>query len=131
MADITKKVGRDIAPPFRSQNFTRADAAEGDILLIEDSLGHPASHVTIEADLDMRVRFNVYYTVFPRRFGQGWDSMSDADHLYELSSGVQVQRDDNGFIDIEAGATYEFERDMPIADIELITVSGNFDIWCT
>lgn len=124
MADITKKVDRGIPPTTRTQNFTQNDAVEGDILMIRESLGRPARKVLIEADADMAVRFNVYRKIYPFRDGR---DLTNTDHLPLLLSGVQIQSDEGALISLASDETFEMES-LPISDIELVTISGSFDI---
>ena len=128
MSERTKRVDRNLPSPYRSVNFTNADAVEGDILLIKESLGRPALNCTIECGgFDMEVRFNVKRTIYPpvpiregRVFG---------DHLPYLVSGEDYLDTTVASISIEAGTVYEWETGPAIQDIELVTVSGNFDIF--
>lgn len=125
MADITKLVDRGIPANQRSQIFTQADGGTGDVLLIKESLGRHAQQLTIEADGDMSIRINVYRVVFPQRktgegFTQWWPGLDN------VAAGVQVKDDTNALIPIAAGETFELNSEMPITDIELVTVSGDF-----
>jgi hypothetical protein len=129
MAKILKKVDRGIPSGNRSQSFTSADAVEDDILLVRDSLGHPASHVKINAfSGDLTVRFNVLRTVYSDRsldtfFANGggmWPNLTTGVEL--TSAGVNEQT-------IAASETYELNNEFAVEDIHLLTVSGTFSIY--
>lgn len=133
MTDIYKKVDRGIPVLQRSQNFTNADAVQGDVLMVHDSLGYPASHVTIEASNGpVKIRFNVYQTIYPRR---PLDQLL-RDDLPNISSGVllntssgNLTNNTGGVINVEAGTTYTLNRALAVSNIQLDTISGNFDIF--
>jgi hypothetical protein len=128
MSKITKKVNRGLPPNSRTQNFTQADAGADDVLMIEDSLGHCARNVTIETDAELQIRFNVYHTIFPKR--SQYDSPADFyGGLEVLSSGQEYKDETMGIVSLEADSIYEINGDFPVRDIELLTVSGNFDIF--
>jgi hypothetical protein len=129
MADITKKVDRSVAPTMRSQTFTNSDADEGDVILVEDSLGHKASHVSIEATDTMVVRFNVYRKIFAKRTNV--DGLWDGNSL-NLTRGGRIKSDldaTEATVEIASGSSFELDEDLPVADIELVTVSGVFEIF--
>ena len=125
MSDITKKVDRGVPPATRTQNFTQADASEGDILMVQDSLGRPAKKVFIETTATMQVRFNVYHKVYPLRDGR---DLMDTAHLPNLTGGGLVKDSTGAIISLEADESFEIDGSFPVNDIELVTVSGNFDI---
>jgi len=131
MSDITKLVDRGIPVNERTVSFTQDDASEGDVLLVQDSLGKHANKVTIEAGADMAVRFNVYRKVYPQR---GQDGGLDADVMglssFNVSRGVQVKSDQNAVFNLAPSDVLEFDNDLPVKDIELVTVSGVFEITC-
>jgi hypothetical protein len=133
LSDITKVVNQNVPPALRSVNFHNEDAGEGDILLVRDSLGRDAQNVTIKCTVaDMRIRFNVYHTVFPPRTGVAASGdLMYTSHMANLTSGEQIQDTSVAFVDISAGETYEWETGPLVRDIELVTVSGFFDIWCS
>lgn len=130
MTDVVKKVHRLVPPNERSQTFTQADAGAGDVVMVQESLGHPANKLLIEADAVMSVRLNVYQTVFPLH-----DEFEDI-HVWgpgnrNLALGIRVKDNEGVDIGIDAGGTLEFDRDLPVRDIELLTVSGDFTITVT
>lgn len=127
MGDVVKKVDRIVLPTSRTQNFTQADASQGDILLVKDSLGHAASHVTVEAFSLLQLRFNVYHKVFPKR--KTSTGLPGTYHLDNLTSGMDIIDTTGALVTVEAGTTYELDNEFPINDIELVTVSGLFDIF--
>jgi hypothetical protein len=128
MAKITKKVDRNIPVSLRSQEFLDTDAVEGDVLMVQDSLGKYASQATIRAvGGSLKVRFNVYQTVYPRRQN---DSLH-AEYALNLASGQEykVAGGSTGDFIVETNTTREVNRRFPIKDIELVTVSGNWDLF--
>jgi len=125
MADITKLVDRIIPPTMRSQLFTQVDAGTGDVLMVGNSLGHPASNVLIEAVQAMVVRFNVYQTVFPRRT---FNDLMYSDHLSNVTSGMQVKITTTADIVLSTGETYELDGAFPVNDIEIVLASGVFNV---
>lgn len=127
MTDIIKKVSSWIPTTARSQTFTQADGSEGDVFLIKESLGHPASHLLVESFKDgLSIRFNIYQTVFPRRKQDGLYYGSS--HLFDLASGVQVTELSGGVVTIASGERFDM-NDIPISDIQIATASGEFSIF--
>lgn len=127
MADITKKSDRNIPPNQRSVRFTDTDSDVGDILMVKDSLGHSAQHLTIDSQLGMTIRLNVYQTVFPLRdtndgLTQWWPGLPN------LALGQTYKNTTNALIEIGSGETFVLDDEVPVDDIELVTVSGNFSI---
>jgi hypothetical protein len=133
MSDINKVVNQNIPHQLRAVNFHNSDAVEGDILMVRDSLGYEAKNVTIRCTVaPMRVRFNVYWTQFPPRadIAASGDLMQTS-HLPNLTSGLQVTHDSGATVDINAGETYTWETGPMVRDIQLVTISGHWDIWCS
>ena len=137
MANITKKVGRHIPPTQRSQKFDQTEVSEGDIIKIQDSLGHPASHMQVDATGEFGFRLNVVQTLFPR-YGHdhpGGDvflhgSFGYVDELPFLASGQE-------YID-PTGAEYQltnesmvFDNDLPISDLIVTVASGVYEVLVT
>lgn len=138
MANVTKKVDRNVPVLARSQSFTNADAAQGDVLKVADSLGYPASHVTIETQGgSLKVVFNVWQTTYKKwsRHDQGF--MYGTEGFWNLTSGVSymtntlsgVGANPPGAVTVEANTTYSMDRELAVNDIQLVSVSGLFDIF--
>lgn len=127
MAQITKKVDRTVPAQLRTQVFTQADAVQGDILLIEDSLGRVAKTVQIQAIAVLGVAFNVLHTIYPPRNPYG-DGYPFGMYGSPPGSGLQYEAN-NASITLDAGETLTLDKDIPIKDIKLNTVSGNFEIF--
>ena len=127
MTDITKKVHRLVPPNERTQTFTQADGGAGDVFMIKDSLGHPARKLLVEADDTMSVRINVYQNIFPLH-NEFEDIHVWAPGRLNLASGIRVKDNEGVEIGIDAGDTLELDNDVPVNDIELLTVSGDFTI---
>ena len=127
MSRIVKHVDRGIASNTRTQNYTNDDAEVGDILMVGASLGRPAHEVRIESSGgSMSVRLNVLQTVFPQRGVV--DGLAHTGQMLNLAGGVEYQTTDTALITIETGTIYTITT-VPINDIELVTVSGTFDIF--
>jgi hypothetical protein len=129
MADVIKRVSRGLPPRQRLQIFDQTDAGAGDVILVKDSLAKPASRVTIESVGGMTIRFNVYQTVFPQRQA-GDGQYSDQFGGANVSQGVQHKDTSMGIVTIASGGTLELNDDMPINDIEIVSVTGDFTITC-
>jgi hypothetical protein len=128
MADIVKKVDRNIPSPYRTQNFTSEEASTGDVLMVLESLGRPARRMTVECEGgDMRIRLNVYHMVYPRIPDR--EGLMNVSHLPYLTSGLRYKDASTAFVDIEAGSVYEFSDDVAIQDVEILVASGTFDIF--
>ena len=126
MSKITKKVDRAIPPNQRTQTFAFVDGiSEGDVLMVADSLGHPAKIVEIESTGGMQVRLNVYHTIYPRRDG---NDLMFTSQMPNLALGQEIKTTSNARIYIDAGSTLTLDDGLPISDIELLTVTGNFSI---
>jgi predicted hydrocarbon binding protein len=128
MSDITKKVHRLVPINERSQTFTQADASAGDVIMVKDSLGRPARKVLIEAGDTMSVRFNVYQNIFPLREHWMDDFGAWNPGQRNLALGSRVKDNEGVSISIEADGTLELDKDIPVSDIELLTVSGEFTV---
>jgi len=126
MAKITKRCDRGVASLQRSQSFTQADAGAGDILMIKDSLGKPAKHVTVDATAAMTLRINVLYKVFP-----AWPEAGGAiqNPKLDLANGQEVEDTSGALFDLAAGDTLSLDNEMPVTDIKLVSVAGNFEIY--
>jgi hypothetical protein len=126
MSTITKTVDRNLGSPYRNVSFSRADADAGDIIDVEGSLGRPANNCTIVvSQFDMSIRFNVNRTIYPTI--QRREGFMHVDHLPYLSSGVNYVDTTVATINMQAGSTYEWEDDFAIRDMQLVTVSGQYD----
>lgn len=125
MADIKKPIDYNVSPNERYQVFTKADATTGDVLKVNDSLGFPASYVSIAAQGGaMAVRFNVYRRIYQLRPDDG----IHMNHVQNTSSGFTIKEATASY-SIESNTTFELSNKMPISDIELIVVSGNYKIF--
>lgn len=130
MTDVKKLVDRGVPANQRSQIFTDADAGAGDVILIKDSLGRHAQQLTITATDPISIRLNVYRYVFPQReVGQGFTQWWPG--LDNVAQGVRVKDETNALITLTANETFELDSEMPITDVELVTVSGVFEILAT
>jgi len=127
MSDITKKVDRNIPVNQRSVSFDESEASTGDVILVEESLGRCAQHLTFDSTGGMTVRLNVYQKTFPLRepsdnLTQWWPG------LLNLAKEVLYKSETNALIEIGSSETFVLDDEVPVRDIELVTVSGNFTI---
>jgi len=130
MAERTKICDRNLESPYRSVNWTEADSDEGDVLLVRESLGRPASNCTIEVDSvgdGMSVRFNVKRTIYPRIPRR--EGFMYVDHLPYLPSGEDYTDTTVALVNIEAGSTYSFETGPAVRDVQIVSASGHWDMW--
>lgn len=129
MSDVTKTVDRGISANERTQNFTQVDAGAGDILLIKASLGRPARTLQVESVGGMTFRMNTRRTIFPLRTLA--DGLADNyDNVPQQLALPQVINDTTGaLVTLAAGETFNLDAELPVSDISIITVSGNFDIF--
>jgi hypothetical protein len=125
MSDVTKPVDRGIPIQGRTQSFTQADAGAGDVLMIEDSLGRSAKVLTIESAGGMQIRVNVYHMVAPPRMG---NDLMYTEGMNNLALAQRVKNDSQALINIEADETFVLDDGLIIKDMELVTVSGVFEI---
>lgn len=128
MSEVTKKVNTALPVSQRSQVFTQADASAGDVILVRESLGKYAKVVQIQADAEMSVRFNVLQTIFPDR-DKGLGGYPNGDNTQDLSAGVTIQDTTQTPVVIAASETFTLDKDLAVKDIELVTVSGSFEIF--
>ncbi len=127
MANIVKKVDRNIPPQMRTQTFTEADATNSDIILVRDSLGKPASHVQIEAAADLTIRLNVRHIVYPRRgLNSGLADMQLVGP--NTAQGREYIDRSQSTLFVAAGDTLTFDQDVAIEDIEIVTAVGAYTI---
>lgn len=125
MADVTKKVDRNVPVSERAVYFDQTDGGTGDVLMIKDSLGKAASRVLIEAAATLQVRLNVYHTIFPmRETNDGFPGEKN------VSLGQQIKDNTGATFTIAADESLEFDKDIPVSDIEIISAAGSFTISC-
>jgi len=127
MADILKRVSRSIPPNQRTLLCDQGDAAQGDFLLIESSLGHLAGHLEVTATDEFAFRLNVIQEVFPLHGFNGTQDSSfefSVEHLPFLSSGQRIEVRTGAEYQLAAGGSMTFDQDIPICDLEIIIASG-------
>jgi hypothetical protein len=127
MTKITKRVDRGIPSLSRTQQFTQVDAVAGDILMIADSLGHPAHFVTITATDEVSFRLNTIQMVYPRQPDD--NGLMLTSHMPCPALGQEYQSAEGAITLVGANATLTLDNTVPIDDLELVTVSGVFDIF--
>lgn len=132
MADVVKKVDPSVPRNERHQTFTDSDASADDIILVKESLGKHATKVIIDASGGaMSVRFNVYQTQYPPR-GQN-DGLDPGTFGFEgvNLSDPRTRVDETADpIAIGSGDVLEFDDDLPVKDIQIVTAAGAFSITC-
>lgn len=127
MADIVKKVNAAIPRNERSQRFSHDDAGAGDVLMVQDSLGKAASKIIVEAPGNLSFRFNVYHHMFPQRELLQDDFNQFNLGVLNLTSGIRYKDDTNAEIQLNS-ETFILDNGIPVKDIELLTVTGVFEI---
>lgn len=128
MAQIVKRVDRGIWPTQRSQSFTQADAGAGDIILVQESLGQPAQHLTVEAAAAMDLRLNVLRKVYPALPDAGGAIQNPR---LDLENGQEVEDTTTALFHLDANETLVLNKEISITDIKLVSVGGNFEIYVT
>lgn len=129
MADVIKRIDRNIPGVMRMQKFTESDASVGDVILIKESLGKIATNVTVTATAAMTVRFNVYHTVVPHRTTVDQTDMSSwAPGLDNPAKASQYQTDELPAIALEAGEVFILDKDVAVQDVEIVAAAGAFEI---
>lgn len=128
MSDITRKVSKIVPPNERIQSFNQSHASQGDVLMIEDSLGHPARSVTIDAKQAVYIRPNVYHYVYSgidygHRLYNCW-----APGGKDLIRYGRVKNNEGVSILVDAGTLLELKDDISVSDIEMVITSGNWTI---
>jgi len=135
MATITKKADRGIESGKRYQYWKSSENADdgtpiaaGDVFMIENSLGKPASYFYIEttAGTDLVIRINSRVVTYP---------LMDARLNWPVPPrdlANPIERFDTSMAAIEVGAdeVWEFQGVLPVADVEIVTwTTGTFEIF--
>ena len=128
MADVVKQVNRTVPIQGRNQSFTEADADAGDVILIEESLGRSAKVMTVESAGGMQIRVNVYHVVAPPRIG---NDLMYTEGMPNLAFAERVKDSSMALITIDPDETFVLDDGLIIRDVELVTVSGVFEILVT
>ena len=120
MATITKKVDKGVEPVKRYQFWLSSEDADdgtvitaGDIFMIEDSIGRPASYVRIEtaAGTDLQIRLNSKKVAYGLRDARlNWPIPSN-----DLEIPVITHDDTMAAIPIDADATWELSGILPVS----------------
>ena len=82
----------------------------------------------IDATDDMSFKFNVYHTMFPLRELLEDDFNQFNLGVVNLTSGIRFLDETVALIPLAGGSTFELDNDMPVSDMELVTVSGVFEV---
>lgn len=126
MADIIKRVDRNLPISKRYQVFTQADASTGDIILIATSLGQASNKVVINAEDELVIKLNVYQTIYPLRTqGQGFSDLG----ISNISASTRIKNYYATSITLLAGESLVLNKELPIQDIEVVNAAGNFSIF--
>jgi len=128
MTDIIKQIDRGVAPSMRQVTFDQSDASSGDVILVTESLGGPASNISISATTSLTVKFNVYRTLFKPRIGN--DLMYSAGEP-NLTTGTRYHNTQTTEIALSAGETFDNNGEFPVESIEIVSSSGNYEIFLT
>ena len=135
VATITKKADRGIESGKRYQYWKSSEnaddatpIAQGDVFMIENSLGKPAGYFYIETAIgtDLVIRINSRIVTYPLRDARlNWP-------VPEKDLENPVERFDTSMaaIDIGADEVWQLEGVLPISDITIVTWSaGSFEIF--
>lgn len=126
MASIIKRVDRGL-PVRRLQHWdSQVDGiAMGDIIEVEQSLGHPAHRVSITmAGNSGSFRINPRVVVFHRR-PKGEDGNYLSDWYDAVSSGFSYLDTSQTPVLVPAGTSYLLDDDLPVREIELVHSGGS------
>jgi hypothetical protein len=124
VSGIVKPVNFGIPSNQRMQQFTSADATQGDILNITKSLGRAANSVVITpSTAGFSVRFNVIRWNAPPREGNDLLFTSQLPNLALLN-----EYEDTSMPAISIAAGQTFSINSPVESIKLVTCSGAFTI---
>ena len=126
MAKIVKGVDRLIPSAERTQVFTDADAATGDIVDIFNSLGRHARKVRIETagSSDLSIRRNVARNVYPLRIEGVFDGPLHGAPA-NLAQGQEII---DGTIAAEIIGPDAVELQGPLRDIEVTWSTGTWTL---
>jgi len=129
MAQITKKVSARTVPTGRYQVFDQNEVNTGDIILVKDSLrGRAANHLTIDADANMTLKFNViqeFYPIYTTHNYANWNESGERN----LSAGIEyIASGEAADVTVSGGTQFVLDGDFSIYDIMVVATSGNFRI---
>jgi hypothetical protein len=132
---ITKKVDRGISPNLRYQFWLSSEdaddgtsIAQGDVFLIEESLGRPAKYLYIEtaSGTDLTIRLNGRVITYPLRDARLNWPVPERD----LENPVERQDTTMAAIAINAEDVFEIDGVLPIRDIQIVAWSaGSFEVF--
>jgi hypothetical protein len=131
LANITKTVTKRIGATqywdtSTDQNDTPAAIAAGDIFRIENSLGKPGRNMTIiTGGSAISIRINSIITNYPSRNSQ---EFFNADWSNNISTGVEHKDTSQTPITIPASSTWEFNGEIPIRTVEIVTKGADFKL---
>ena len=126
MTDVVKHVDRGVPPTERMLTFTQADGGTGDVFMVSESLGGPATRVSIDATAAITVRFNVYRNIYPKRLG---NDLMHTDHLPNLALGERVKDNEAAEVVLGIGETFNNDGEFPVRDVEVVSAAGDFEIF--
>lgn len=135
MATITKRVERAVEPGKRYQLFkssgnndSGSTIAEGDIFMIQDSLGRPAKSVQIKADAyisNLSIRLNSQILQFKTRQFNPNDPV-----VLDLENPINTTDSSMEPLEIGAGETLTLSNLIPISDIQIVSLdAGSFELF--
>ena len=130
MANITKRVQPGIgASQYWDSAVDLDDGAggigTGDVFRIEESLGKPATNLTIKAAAAMTIRINAYNKVYPNRQS---NEFFNADMFQNIYAGVENHDTTQTPIAIAANNTFVMNGQVPIRNIEIVSAAGAFTV---
>lgn len=131
MANITKKTTAHIGAnqywdTAIDLNDSAGAIAAGDIFRIETSLSKPGKNLSITTGAGtISIRINGQITLYPQRSPQ---EFFNADFMSNISIGVETKDKSQTPIVIPASQTWEWNGEVPIRTIEIVTKNANFTV---
>lgn len=137
MANITKKVDKNIEPGKRYQYWASSENADdgtviaaADIFKIEDSLGRPASYVRIEtsAGCNLVIRLNSQVVQYKLK-AENKNHVIQAPNL-DLANPITSTDGTMASIPISEDFTWTLHDVLPVSDIQIVSwSSGTFEVF--
>jgi hypothetical protein len=131
MANITKKITRHIGGSQYWDTSTDLDDGAGainagDIFRIEDSLGKPGSTMSITTGAGtISIRINAMLTLYPARNS---NEFFNSNYSNNISTGTETKDTSQTPIVIAASQTWEWNGEIPIRNIEIVSMAANFKL---
>jgi len=117
-------ISRNIKPRNEYQVWLTADLSVGDVLGVEETLGHPASYVTIEAiGGEVSVRFNVVQKIYKTQEGLGNGPAFPNAAFYTSAWLMGEKQVAKPLVMILEGDVYSLRNETNVRDIEIVSLA--------